>query len=127
MKKWLGLLLATFSVITSHAQSHAFLSAAEVDALARGKTWTFVHPENAGKVRWDLRSEGEVTGTNDAFPADHFGADNGVWTVNEKAQLCLKWTVGWAPRCVAVRKDGEKFKLFLSDDLKTVFAELSVN
>ena len=126
MKSWLFLLATALSVISAHAQNLGFLDSTDVDTLARGKIWNFVHPDNAGNTRWDLRNNGEAVGTNDAFPADHFGADTGDWTVNDKGQLCLKWKTFWAPRCVAVQKDGEKLKLFLSDDLKNAFAELSV-
>ena len=126
LKRWLTLLIACFTAVATHAQTHVFLTAAEVDALARGRNWSFVHPENRGNVRWDLRADGQAFGTNDAFPADHIGSDNGTWVINAQGQLCLKWTVLWAPRCVAVLKEGEKFKLFLSDDLRTVFAEMLV-
>lgn len=104
------------------AQDRAFLSRSEVEELANGKKWDHVRTADKQKIRWDLRSGGNLFANNFTAP----GSDSGTWSVNEQGQLCVKWRGRSQDRCVAVAKEGGKIKLVDSADLSGEYAELSV-
>jgi hypothetical protein len=100
----------------------SFLSKSEVEELANGKKWDHVRTADNQKIRWDLRSGGNLFANN--YTAG--GSDSGTWSVNDQGQLCVKWRGRSQNRCVAVAKEGGKVKLVDSADLSGVYADLSV-
>jgi hypothetical protein len=104
------------------AQNRTFLSRSEVEELANGKQWDHVRTADKQKIRWDLRSGGNLFANNYTAP----GSDSGTWSVNEQGQLCVKWRGRSQDRCVAVANEGGKIKLVDSADLSGEYAELSL-
>jgi hypothetical protein len=113
-----GLLAASLAA----AQAGPFLSAQEVSALAANKKWDHVRAADHHKVRWDLRSGGDLYATNMTQNA----SDSGTWSVNEAGQLCVKWRGRSANRCVHVRRTGEKLQMVDSNDLAGAYGDLTV-
>ncbi|MBC7436633.1 MAG: hypothetical protein H7332_11260 [Bdellovibrionales bacterium] len=114
--------LIAMTMFSAIAQDRAFLSKSEVEALANGKKWNHVRSPDQHKVLWDLRSGGNLFANN--FSSN--SSDTGSWLVNDIGQLCVKWRGRSVNRCVAVLKEGDKFKLVDSADLNGQYADLSV-
>ena len=126
IKHFVLLASTLLSLAPALAQDLVFLSAPEVTALAAGKKWAYVSPVNGGKVQLELDAGGSLSGTNDQLERGHGHDVVGTWKVNDQAQLCFKWYRHWTDSCFAVRKDGEKPKLFRVPDLKNVYVEVTV-
>lgn len=122
MRKLTTLFLVLFAAFTAHAQTPVFLTKAEVEVLAIGKKWNIVPVASGHKIRWDIRSNGELFGNNYTVN----GQDSAKWLVNDAAQFCTKWRGRSVDRCIAIAKDGEAYLTYDSADLKTVLAKVAV-
>jgi hypothetical protein len=126
MKALTAVFLASCLTSLAFAQSRPFLSKADVETLASGKTWSYLLPTGGSKgdtMEYSLKAGGSLVGVN----LQHaYAPETGTWLVNDQAQLCVKFFRRFTDRCVAVLKEGEKFTLVDSSDLNGVYAEFTV-
>jgi hypothetical protein len=99
-----------------------FLSKAEMESLSTGKKWRFTRLSDGHQIVWDLRSGGALYGNNYTAIAN----GSGTWSLNEIGQVCVKWRDQSQDGCASLAKDGAKFKIFRTPNLKVLFATVTV-
>ena len=115
-------LMAAFIPISVLAQEQQFLSKTEVGTIATGKKWNHIRVADKQRIVWDLQEGGALYAAN--FTSG--SKDSGTWSINDDGQSCVKWRGKSLDRCVAILRDGDKLKMIDSNDLKGVYAELTV-
>ena len=121
MKALTAVYLAFCLTSLAFAQDRPFLSKAEVETLASGKSWSF--RDQGVTLQWNLQAGGYLSARNLVITDVR---DKGTWLVNDKAQLCVKFLRSFTDRCVAVLKEGEKLTMVDSNSMDGVFAEFTV-
>ena len=93
------------------AVTSVYLDKTAVEALVVGRKMTFLRHEDKNKVSWTIDKNGSLYGEN----LSQGSKDTARWTLNDKAELCLKWKGN--------SKDG--CRLFSTVDGKTVMFDPS--
>jgi len=94
--------------------AEAFLSRAEMEAIATGRKWKIRRLADGHEIVWDLREGGGLF------------ARNRTWSLDEKGELCVKWRGNSNNVCVVVARDGNAYKAYNAARPGTAFLAVSV-
>jgi hypothetical protein len=113
-----SILIATLCGLTysalSIAQNQVLMNKSEVEALASKKVWMLQRQNDKRTVRWEFQADGYLFADNRTSPQ----RDKGKWSVNEKAQMCVKFSGASFDNCYAIEQVGDKYKLFSPGNMK---------
>jgi hypothetical protein len=102
--------------------NRVLLTKAELEAIVVGRKWKFYRHSTGQTLAWDFRKEGVMFGVNQSLGT----SGPAQWSVNDEAQLCLKFTGQGGNPCYMVARDGASLKLLDASSPSVVNADLTV-
>lgn len=91
----------------ARAQERVYLTKTEVEQLLIGKVQKHIKRDDGHSIRWDIRSNGYLYGTDQTTDF----TDVAAWSIRENGGFCLKWRAALPNRCFYYFKDGDQYKI----------------